>query len=65
MSHRKCSEDCDLLHCGRCNCHTAGNTLIGGLCQDCYTLTEDQYQHFMEQQYANALTGIPSVFDRA
>lgn len=59
-----CADDCELNHCGRCGCHTVGNTLIGGLCQDCHTLTEDQYNRFMEEQYLNAQIGMPSVFDR-
>lgn len=59
-----CSDDCELSHCGRCGCHTVGNTLIGGLCHDCHTQIEDNYQRFMEEQYALSLIGLPSVFDR-
>lgn len=60
----QCSNDCDLLHCAKCGCHTAGDTLVAGLCQDCYTISEDEYNRFMEDQYHLALAGFPSVFDK-
>lgn len=36
-------ESCDLVHCAKCRCHTAGNELgPAGMCQDCWVLEEEE-----------------------
>ena len=46
------TDDCELVHCGYCDSHTIGNTLIAGLCQDCFNKEEDECNKYMEEKYA-------------
>jgi len=46
-----CSDDCDQVHCGNCGCHTIGNSLIQGLCQDCFQAQEDALNDYMNECY--------------
>lgn len=45
------SDDCDQVHCADCGCHTVGNELVGGLCQDCAIAIEDDYNEEMNKRY--------------
>ena len=50
------SDDCELVHCRKCGCHTVGNTLThSGLCQDCQNIEDDAYEIEMRRRYHNEL----------
>ena len=48
----KCVDDsCDQVHCRICHCHTIGNTLVDGCCQDCFDTENEEINRNLSNKY--------------
>ncbi len=62
----RCNDDsCDQVHCGECGCHTVGNTLRAGLCEDCGAIRDIEEHAEFEKNLKGTMTMSETKIDHA